>query len=79
MMEIGMLWFDNDPELDVFIKVQKAAAYYHKKYGKTPNLCYLHPSMVIDKKVDTGGITLQADDTIQPNHFWIGIHSKTSY
>ena len=34
-MNVGMLWFDNDPRTALSVKVQRAADYYHQKYGKT--------------------------------------------
>ncbi len=45
-MNIGMLWFDNDPKAEINAKIERAAIYYRNKYGKTPNLCFVHPSMV---------------------------------
>jgi hypothetical protein len=45
-MEIGMLWFDNDPQLALGDKISKAADYYQSKYRQTPNLCFVHPSMI---------------------------------
>lgn len=45
-MKIGMLWFDNDPHTELAAKVERAAAYYRLKYGKTPTLCFVHPSML---------------------------------
>ena len=33
-MDIGMLWFDNDKKSSIPSKVEKAARYYQKKYGK---------------------------------------------
>lgn len=45
-MKIGMLWFDNDSHSDLESKVEKAAAYYRLKYGKTPSVCFVHPSML---------------------------------
>lgn len=44
-MNLGMLWFDNDPKVTLDVKVQRAAAYYRHKYGKTPTLCFVHPTM----------------------------------
>lgn len=44
-MNLGMLWFDNDPKATLDIKVERAASYYRHKYGKTPTLCFVHPSM----------------------------------
>jgi len=44
-MNLGMLWFDNDPKVALDIKVERAATYYRNKYGKTPTLCFVHPTM----------------------------------
>jgi len=38
-MSTGMLWFDNDPKLDLPAKIQRAIEYYQKKYGQKPDLC----------------------------------------
>ena len=72
-MDIGMLWFDNDPKLDLPGKVAKAAAYYQHKYGEEPTLCFVHPSMLAEQKVKTGGVAVCSNNTVQPNHFWIGV------
>jgi hypothetical protein len=45
-MNIGMLWFDNDPKVNLDTKIERAAMYYAKKYGKNPTLCFVHPSML---------------------------------
>lgn len=75
-MEIGMLWFDNDPKSDVMSKVQKAAAYYRQKYGESPNLCFVHPSMVSENRAELGEISVRTHKTMLPNHFWIGVQSQ---
>jgi hypothetical protein len=72
-MNTGMLWFDNDPKLDFNSKVMRAAAYYQKKYGQTPNLCYVNPSMSIDIPSKSSGVDVQTNQTILPNHFWLGV------
>ena len=72
-MDIGMLWFDNDPKLDLPGKVAKAAAYYHQKYGEEPTLCFVHPSMLAEPKVKAGTVAVCSNSTVQPNHFWIGV------
>ena len=82
-MNIGMLWFDNDPRTEVKIKIEKAADYYQKKYGSLPNLCYVHPSM-LEKQVAAesanaqrnGAIEVRSSNSILPNHFWIGINGS---
>ncbi len=45
-MNIGMLWFDNDPKVNLDTKIERAALYYAHKYGKNPTLCFVHPSML---------------------------------
>ena len=45
-MDIGMLWFDNDKKSDYEAKIERAATYYRDKYGKAPNLCFVHPCMI---------------------------------
>jgi hypothetical protein len=85
-MEIGMLWFDNDKKASIPSKVEKAAKYYHKKYGVIPDLCYVHPKTVKGRKKGTGNspkaasqeslkigkILVLKNEKIQPDHFWIG-------
>jgi hypothetical protein len=51
-MNIGMLWFDNDPKANLDTKIERAALYYAKKYGKHPTLCFVHPSMLASSDPD---------------------------
>lgn len=77
-MEIGMLWFDNDSKIELSKKVEKAAEYYRNKYGRDPNLCYVHPSMISGEHVMAGKISVSSNHTIIQNHFWIGIQTTPS-
>ena len=78
LMNVGMLWFDNDPKIELAEKVQKAAAYYRRKYGSFPNVCFVHPSMMPGEKLSSGKIVIKADQTILPNHFWLGVNGASS-
>ena len=82
-MDIGMLWFDNDPKTDIVDKIIRAAAYYHRKYGKTPDLCFIHPTMIPVANGDSGlpreklaNVEVRASKSIRPNYFWIGVNEK---
>ena len=81
-MYIGMLWFDNDSKTELNAKVARAADYYQRKYGQTPNMCYVHPSMltrnssVLEAAVRAGSVEVRGLSTVLPNHFWIGISAK---
>lgn len=68
---VGMLWFDNDPKADLALKVSRAVRYYEGKYGKKPTLCYVHPSMSDETRLD--GVEIKTTRSVLPNHLWIGI------
>jgi hypothetical protein len=73
-MNTGMLWYDNDPKVDMTNKIQRAADYYMKKYGQNPDLCFVHPSMLGASTLNAGQIEVRTHRSIRPHHFWIGIH-----
>lgn len=75
-MKTGMLWFDNDPKTALDQKVQQAADYFRKKYGQTPNLCLVHPSMLAENEHVSGPVTISAWKTVAPGHLWIGVKEK---
>lgn len=82
-MNIGMLWFDNDPKAEMTIKIERAASYYRKKYGKAPNVCFIHPSMLHLESSETstspvkaGGVEVRTSRSVLPNHFWIGVNGS---
>jgi len=70
-----MLWFD-DTQTALNIKIKKAVDYYHKKYGRNPDLCLVHPSMMNDAVVDNEKITVRAYRPVLPGHIWIGVEDK---
>jgi len=78
-MNIGMLWFDNDNKSDLATKIEKAANYYHSKYGKAPNLCLVHP-ITLGNTSWTGGVGIEVRTTrsVLPNHFWLGVNNNGS-
>jgi mevalonate pyrophosphate decarboxylase len=75
-MDIGMLWFDNDPKSDLKSKVTRAADYYRHKYGQEPNLCLVNPNMIPEKETKSGSIAVCSNSAILPNHFWIGVQQQ---
>ncbi|HBX68149.1 MAG TPA: hypothetical protein DEH25_01840 [Chloroflexi bacterium] len=93
-MDIGMLWFDNDKQVDLRSKIERAAAYYRDKYGKAPNLCFVHPCMIPanpgesissavsqsaeKSQIQEQGVEIRTSNTMLPNHFWIGINRRES-
>ena len=79
-MNVGMLWFDNDPRTALAAKVSRAADYYRQKYGLVPDLCLVHPSMLGEHpdldKGHAGMVVVQPNRAILPGHLWIGTEEK---
>jgi hypothetical protein len=75
-MHTGMLWFDNNPKDGLKTKIEKAVAYYRRKYNHEPNLCLIHPSMLEKEGFDLGAMTIRPYRPVLPGHLWIGIEDK---
>ena len=83
-MRTGMLWFDNSQSA-LAVKVQKAAAYYLKKYGRKPEICLVHPVLFSsgsgspgaeEETQEVDGVTVRPNRVVLPGHLWIGIEEK---
>jgi hypothetical protein len=77
-MHTGMLWFDNSKDA-LSVKVQKAADYYFKKYGRHADLCLIHPSLFETdaRQIEVNKITVRGYRPVLPGHIWIGIEDKS--
>jgi len=77
-MHTGMLWFDNDPKTTLSVKIQKAMDYYNKKFGRIPDICLVHPSMLDSgqKQFDLGKLTNRPYRPVMPGHLWIGVEDQ---
>ena len=75
-MHIGMLWFDDNPNLALKNKIEKAVVYYRQKYHREPNLCLIHPSMMEKDGPEFDKLTVRPYRPVLPGHFWIGVEDK---
>jgi len=73
VMNVGMLWFDNDPKRSFDDKVSRAAEHYRRKYGRPPDVCFVHPTSAQKVKDRAAGLLVKTSKTVLPNHFWIGV------
>jgi hypothetical protein len=82
-MEVGLLWYDDDPRRALGDKVGRAAERYREKYGRWPNTCYIHPQAGADLgsselRVICGSskppstIRVVAAPNILLHHYWLG-------
>jgi hypothetical protein len=75
-MNVGMLWFDNDPKTALAAKVHQAAEYYRAKYGRMPDLCLVNPTMLKEPQAQDGKILIRPLRSVLPGHLWIGVDEK---
>jgi len=77
-MNSGLLWFDNS-EKTLQAKIEGAISYYVKKYGRQPDLCLVHPSMIDapnGSSFSSDDLTVRPFRPVLPGHIWIGIEDK---
>jgi len=90
-MNVGMMWFNDNPKVPLATKVLEAADYYQTKYGRNPDLCLVSPAMYeqiqskskeerSDEQVERkqGKIIIRALRSILPGHLWIGVDDQPS-
>jgi hypothetical protein len=79
-MNTGLLWFDDDPRRKLEDKVLRAAVHYERKYGQSPNMCFVHPSAINGngkgKVMKAGGIEIRPGRSVLLHHFWLGVSEK---
>ncbi len=77
-MHTGMLWFDDNSRATLDSKIQKAAQYYKNKYGRAPDLCLVHPTMLTGPQINTKreNMTIRPYRPVLPGHIWIGVEDQ---
>ena len=75
-MRAGMLWYDNASGISLERKLESAADFYRRKYGRVPNLCLVHPSMLEGSHVRFGRLTVRGYAPIVRGHLWIGVEDR---
>jgi hypothetical protein len=71
-MQIGLLWYDDDPRKSLDSKIEQAAERYRQKYGRPPNACYVNPALAADG-ARCGGVRILPARSLRPNYLWIGV------
>lgn len=75
-MQIGLLWFDNDPSREVAAKVEDAAQRYREKFGVPPNTCYVNQAAWTGDTSVSTTVRIIPVVNILPNHFWVGVEEQ---
>jgi hypothetical protein len=73
MIQEGLLWFDDDPARATGDKIARAAQRYRQKYGRRPDVCYVHPEHLKERSASLPKeIKVLPSRSMLPYHFWIG-------
>ena len=77
-MHTAMLWFDNS-QTALNVKIQKAVEYYQKKYGHTPDLVLVHPSMLDanQRQLQINKLTVRPYRPVLLGPICVGIEDKS--
>lgn len=68
----GLLWYDDNPGLDLGEKLRPAVRRYVGKFDRQPDTCYVHPSTMNGKRAITvGDVTVRAGKATLRHHFLI--------
>lgn len=82
-MNLSMLWGDNS-QTALKEKIEKAATYFQKKYGKFPDLCLVSPKDLADTKLDCVEtpkfqVIVRPWHPVIPGSFYIGVDETPEY
>ena len=67
-----MLWFDDNRGRSLALKMEQAKEYYKDKYGKYPDVCYLHPDDLGDADIEALPLKIATAKDILPSHYLLG-------
>lgn len=76
-MRSGALYFDNNPDRALEDKVRGAAKQYKDAYGSDPDVCYVHPFLLLFEIRVDDQIDVLVTNSVLPNHFFIGIKDES--
>lgn len=78
-MNVGLMWFNPNPNTPLAEKIREAAEYYESKYEEKPNLCCVNQAMlekVGQDEIDRiQGVAVRSMREMLPGHLWIGVES----
>lgn len=77
-MREGLLWFDNNPNVELTDKIRQAAARYRVRLKQKPTVCYLNPNQLDGESGRVNGIQLKAAAYIRPHYLWIGVENEAA-
>jgi hypothetical protein len=76
-MDTGLLWFDDNPKVPFASKVDSAVRRYRERFGRSPDVCYVHPQTWAAATAMPAQVQVIPSSTVRPDHFWVGVKSHS--
>jgi hypothetical protein len=75
-MKEGMLWYDNQGNVDIRDRITSAVKFFELKYGYVPKKCFVNP-VTLEKPLELDDKTkVLPNERVIVNHFWLEFVSE---
>jgi hypothetical protein len=68
-VNLGWLWFDDDPKTSLEEKVSQASARFRQKFGRAPRVCYVSLTALGETQPAPGPVQVQGASNVLRGHF----------
>ncbi len=68
-VNLGWLWFDDDPKTSLDEKVSQASARFRQKFGRAPRVCYVSLTALGGAQPVTGPVQVRGASNVLRGHF----------
>jgi hypothetical protein len=67
------VWYDGSAQKTAAQKIQEAIIAYTTRFSIAPELVLVHSA----DQTEVEGVLIRAEQTVQRNTFWLGIHAQS--
>ncbi len=68
-VNLGWLWFDDDPKTSLDEKVTLASTRFRQKFGRLPRVCYVSQKVLGDLQLAPSHVQVRTASNVLPGHF----------
>jgi hypothetical protein len=68
-VNLGWLWFDDDPKTSLEEKVSLASARFRQKFGRAPRVCYVSLTALGETQPAPGPVQVRGASNVLRGHF----------
>ncbi len=71
-MREGLMWYDDNPQLELEEKVKQAVQRYQQKFGTAPDTCYVNDAALDKDELKVEDVRVLRKSTVPLHNFWVG-------